>query len=95
LLSVRPEDFVCTTEPADQKNYSVLMVVLNVLLVVVVLLICGTVLLIMRHRGLIYCTPKKTVGNYSPVIEPNRAELEWDDKDLEHIWSTSGTRREF
>jgi len=95
LLSVRPEDFVCTNEPANPTNYSVLMVVLNVLLIVAVLIICGIVLFIMRHRGLMYCTPKKTVGNYSPVIEPNRAELEWDDKDLEHIWSTSGNRREF
>ena len=86
---------MCTNEPANPTNYSALMVVLNVLLIVAVLVICGIVLFIMRHRGLIYCTPKKTVGNYSPVIEPNRAELEWDDKDLEHIWSTSGNRREF
>lgn len=92
LLSVKPEDFVCTNESANQNSYSVLAIVLNVFLIVAVLLICGIILVIMRHRVLMCCAPRKAVGSYSQVIEPNRAELEWDDKDLDHIWITPGTR---
>ena len=92
LLSVQPEQFVCTNQLAEQQSYSVLVIVLNVFLIVAVLVICGIILMIMRHRGLLYCTPRKTVGTYSPVIEPTRAELEWDDKDLGQVWSTPGSR---
>jgi len=92
LLSVKPEDFVCTNESVEQAGYSVLVIVLNVFLIVAILLFCGVILVIMRHRIPTYCTPRKAVGSYSKVVEPNRAELEWDDRDLEHIWSTPGTR---
>jgi len=92
LLSVQPEQFVCANQLAEQQSYSVLVIVLNVFLIVAVLVICGIILMIMRHRGLLYCTPRKTVGTYSPVIEPSRAELEWDDKDLGQVWSTPGSR---
>jgi hypothetical protein len=84
---------VCTSEPANQKSYSALVIALNVILIVAVLVVCGIILISMRHRILLWCTPRKTVGTYTHVIEPNRAELEWDDKDLEHIWNTSDTRR--
>lgn len=94
MLSVEPEDFVCTQEPANLNSYSVLVIMLNILVIVVVLVVSFTILMIMRRRGLNYCTPRKTVGTYSEVtIEPNRADLEWDDRDLEYIWSTSGNRR--
>jgi len=92
LLSLKPEDFVCTVESAHQDNYSALVIAINVTLVVTVLVFCVVILVIMRHRIMMYCAPRKTVGTYSQVNEPNRAELEWDDKDLEHIWSTSGNR---
>jgi hypothetical protein len=84
---------VCTDELADQKSYFLLVTVLYVLLIVAVLVICGIILMIMWRRGLTFCTPRKSVGTYSQVIEPSRAELEWDDRDLEHIWSTSSSRR--
>lgn len=92
LLSVKPEGFVCTHESANEKSYPVVMIVLHVFLIAAVLIFCVIILVIMRHRFLMYCTPKKAVGTYSQVNEPNRTELEWDDKDLEHIWNTSATR---
>lgn len=93
LLSVDPKDFVCTRKSANQKTYSGLIVLLHVFIIVVVLIICGVILTIIRHRGLKFCTPRKTVGTYTQVtVEPNRAELEWDDKDLDHIWITPGSK---
>jgi hypothetical protein len=94
LLSVDPKDLVCTHQSADQKRSYSGHVVLDVFIIVAVLIISGVILVFLRYRGWIYCTVRKTVGTYSQVnIEPNRAELEWDDKDLDHIWSTPGSKR--
>jgi len=91
LLSVSPDEFICA--PAARKVLYSLVTVVNIVLIVIVLAICVIVLMMMRHKGWVSCMPRKKVGTYSPVAEPSRSELEWDDKDLEHIWSTSGSRQ--
>jgi hypothetical protein len=95
LLSVDLKDFVCTHANAKVKTYSRLKVVLEVIFVLVVLIVAGAILVILRRRGLIPCTQRQTVGRYSHVnIEPNRAEMEWDDKDLDHVWTTTSSDRQ-
>jgi hypothetical protein len=89
------KDFVCTRDSSKQKTYSGLIVVMDVFLILVVLTVGGIILMNLWRRGFLLCTPRQTVGRYSQVnIDPNRAELEWDDKDLDHIWSTPSSNRE-
>jgi hypothetical protein len=76
----------------QKSSYYSIVTLVNIIMIVIVLALCVIVLMIMRHRGWTCCIPRKKVGTYSQVNEPSREELEWDDKDLEHIWSTTGSR---
>jgi hypothetical protein len=89
------EDFTCTHESAKQKTYSKVNIILDVFLLLVVLVVSGTILVALWRRGFILCTPRKVVGKYSQVTEySNHEEMEWDDKDLEHIWSTPSSDKQ-
>jgi hypothetical protein len=89
------KDFVCTHDSAKQKTYSGLIVVMDVFLILVVVIVAGIILMTFWRRGFLPCFPRQSVGRYSQVtIDPNRAELEWDDKDLDHIWSTPSSNRQ-
>jgi ABC-type spermidine/putrescine transport system permease subunit I len=86
------KDFVCTQESAKQKMYYAFSVVVEIFLIVAVICVAVVILTMLWRRSFVPCTPRQTVGTYSLVtIDPNRAELEWDDKDLDHIWSTSSS----
>jgi hypothetical protein len=88
LLSVDLKDFTCTHEFARQETYSAASIILGVFFLLVVLVMTGTILTALWRRGLIRCTPREVVGRYSQVtVYPNPAEMEWDDKDLDHIWT--------
>lgn len=92
LLSMDPKDFVCTSPHTDAINTK--LIILDVFIVLLALGVASSILVIMWRRRCMPCVRRQTVGKYSHVtIEPNRAELEWDDKDLDHIWSTPNANR--
>ncbi|XP_021924672.1 carboxypeptidase N subunit 2-like isoform X2 [Zootermopsis nevadensis] len=95
IPSLDLKDFVCTHESAKQNTYSGLIVVMDMFLILVVVIVACAILMTLWRRGFMLCTPRQTVGRYSHVtIDPSRAELEWDDKDLDHIWSTPNANRQ-
>jgi hypothetical protein len=63
--------------------------IVGVVLFLSVLVVTGIILIALRRHGFIPCTPRNVVGRYFQVtVYPNPAEMEWDDKDLDHIWTT-------
>jgi cytochrome b subunit of formate dehydrogenase len=95
LLSVDAKDFTCSHEPAKQSTYSEAYIILDVIILLMVLVVTGTILAVLWRRGFILCTPRKVVGRYSQVtVPPNSTDLEWDDKDLNYIWTTPSADRE-
>jgi hypothetical protein len=89
------KDFVCAHEPAKLKKSSDVNIILDVFLLLMVLVVTGTILVVLWRRGCILCTPREVVGRYFRVTSPqNSAELEWDDKDLDHIWTTPPADRQ-
>jgi cytochrome b subunit of formate dehydrogenase len=95
LLSVDAKDFTCSHEPETQKGYSEVNIILDVLLLLMVLVVTGIILSVLWRRGFILCTPRKVVGRYFHVTAPpDSADLEWDDRDLNHIWTMPSASRE-
>jgi ABC-type lipoprotein release transport system permease subunit len=89
------KDFTCTHESARQKTSSEVSIILSVLLLLVALVLSGIILVALWRRGFIHCTPRKVVGRYSQVtVYPNPAEMEWDDKDLDHILTIPSADRQ-
>jgi hypothetical protein len=88
-------DFTCTHESARHKTYSAVSIILGVLLLLMALVVTGTILTALWRRGLIRCAPREVVGRYFQVtVYPNPAEMEWDDKDLDHIWTLPSADRQ-
>lgn len=96
LLSVDLKDFTCThDESARQKTYSKVSIILSVFLLLVALVVTSTIVTALWRRGFIHCTPRNVVGRYFQVtVYPNPAEMEWDDKDLDHIWTMPSADRQ-
>lgn len=95
LLSVDLKDFTCTHESARQKTDSEVSTVLSVSLLLACVLVAGIILIGLWRRGLIHCVPRKVVGRYFQVtVYPNSSEMEWDDKDLDHIWTMPSADRQ-
>ncbi|PSN35960.1 hypothetical protein C0J52_21532 [Blattella germanica] len=94
ILALASHDFTCAA-PASSRAPRGLSLALDASFVLLVLVLCAAILGVLWRREFFPCRRRQTVGTYSHVtIEPNRAEqLEWDDKDLEHIWTTTPSTR--